>query len=166
MKHGKSKRGSTTSEYKTWLSMIQRCTNPKRDSYKHYGGRGIQVCQRWKNSYTNFLVDMGKKPDKSMTLERVNNDLGYTPDNCIWANRSRQVANTRKKTNNTSGFVGVSFNKQKQKWVSYISVDKKTVYLGAYLKLSNALFARNNYVIANGLDFKGYRVQSYEVENQ
>jgi hypothetical protein len=81
--------------YGTWKTMIQRCTNPNTAAYANYGGRGITVCSRWKSSFQNFLSDMGDKPTKAHTLERANNNKGYTPGNCYWATRKQQAANKR-----------------------------------------------------------------------
>lgn len=88
--HGKSR----TPEYWAWLAMKQRCSNPKHPAYRHYGGRGIQVCERWAR-FENFINDMGKRP-KGCELERVNNNKGYEPGNCTWAKRPQQMRNTRR----------------------------------------------------------------------
>ena len=84
---------SSSSTYKIWGGMIQRCTNPKTLAYRYYGGRGINVCAEWL-SFTNFLKDMGIRPE-GMSLDRIDPDLGYSPDNCRWATSSEQQKNRR-----------------------------------------------------------------------
>lgn len=86
-----------TTEHTIWMNMIQRCLNPKSPAYKDYGGRGILVCERWLD-FKYFLEDMGKRP-RGLTLERVNNEQGYTPENCVWATRTEQANNRRANRN-------------------------------------------------------------------
>lgn len=91
--HGESK--PCTAEYKSWVSMIRRCYNKKSKSHKNYGGRGITVCKRWRESYSAFLADMGRKPTTGHTLERMDNSKGYSPRNCTWATLTEQNRNRR-----------------------------------------------------------------------
>lgn len=79
--------------YRVWHGMVQRCTCEKMPGYKNYGGRGITVCDRWR-TFENFFADMGHPPPK-LTLERIDNDSGYGPDNCKWATRTEQNLNQR-----------------------------------------------------------------------
>jgi hypothetical protein len=92
--HGDAGRGRTT-EYITWHSMIQRCSNAKHPSYNLYGGRGITVCTDWRSSYECFLRDMGRKPSKTHSLDRINPDIGYEKSNCRWATVKEQQNNRR-----------------------------------------------------------------------
>ncbi len=85
-----------TSTNRSWNSAKNRCNNPNNKDYASYGGRGIKMCDRW-NDFTNFLADMGEKPD-GKSLDRVNNDGDYEPDNCRWATQSEQNSNQRKRT--------------------------------------------------------------------
>ncbi len=91
--HGHSRMaGKASGTYSTWASMIQRCTNENKKEFHRYGARGITVCDRWL-TFANFLADMGEKP-AGMTLDRIDNDLGYGPLNCRWATMQQQSNNT------------------------------------------------------------------------
>lgn len=95
--HGHSRSRMTgrkaSATYDIWAAMIQRCTNPKNKDWAGYGGRGITVCERWL-TFENFLTDMGERPD-GLSIERRNNDRGYGPDNCYWADALTQARNKR-----------------------------------------------------------------------
>ena len=90
-KHGLS----GTSEHNTWLNIKSRCYKENNPAYHNYGGRGIKVCDRWLESFENFYADMGKKPSKNHSIDRSDNDKGYSPDNCVWATRKEQMNNVR-----------------------------------------------------------------------
>ena len=85
-------------EYSTWQRMKQRCYDSKTDSYKFYGGKGIKVCKRWIDSFESFLEDMGRRPAKhpefgKYSIDRINSEADYSPDNCKWSHAVDQIAN-------------------------------------------------------------------------
>jgi hypothetical protein len=95
LKHGACRGGHRLPEYVLWCGMIARCTNPKNKRWTDYGGRGIVVCQRWRWSFAAFFKDMGKRPTPKHSLERNNNNRGYSPANCRWATNAEQSTNRR-----------------------------------------------------------------------
>lgn len=104
---------SNTPEYSAWTHMKQRCYNQNDIQYINYGHRGIKVCERWVNSFENFFFDMGPRPSSKHSLDRKDNNLGYSKRNCRWATTSQQGFNKRKKKNTTSKYKGVSYRKNK-----------------------------------------------------
>ena len=116
--HGKTQ----TAEYRVWSAMKRRCLNPNVIGFDKYGERGITICDRWINSFEAFLEDMGERPPMH-TIERVDNALGYSPDNCTWATRKEQASNTRRNHNIT--FEGIT--KTLTQWAEYLGLKQSTI---------------------------------------
>ena len=103
LRHGHAVRGKFSPEYQTWRAMISRCEDPKADRFQQYGGRGISICDRWRNSFQNFLADMGQRPAGTF-IERIDVNGNYEPGNCKWETQARQARN--KSTNKLITFRG------------------------------------------------------------
>ncbi len=128
-----------SSEYSSWLHMKDRCYNTNNDSYYNYGGRGIKVCNRWLKSFENFYEDMGDKPTKDYSIDRVDGSKMYAPWNCRWANHEEQSSNRcnvsmysfeggRYNLNQISKILKVDYNKLYYK----IVVKKEYGYMGIF----------------------------------
>ena len=94
IKHGKCRIAGRTAEYRTWCGIKDRCINENSKSFKYYGGRGITMCNRWKDSFPAFLEDMGER-GSAESIDRIDNSKGYSKDNCRWATRAQQARNKR-----------------------------------------------------------------------
>lgn len=93
--HAGALTGLQSAAYNAWCNMKTRCTNENRKEFARYGGRGIQICDRWMNSFENFIEDMGEPP-ANHSLDRIKNDEGYSPTNCKWSTMKQQANNTRR----------------------------------------------------------------------
>lgn len=116
--------------YKAWHNMKQRCQNPNNPKYMDYGGRGLSVCKEWQ-SFDGFYKDMGE-PDKGMTLERIDNNKGYSRENCCWVDWYKQSTNRRTRRTTKSGIMGVCWSKRDKKWLVRLTKHHKTYNLGLY----------------------------------
>lgn len=133
-----------SSEYNSYHSMLQRCRNPNAPGYKYYGGRGIEVCDDWVDSFESFMSDMGLKPTPKHTIERVDNDAGYSAANCKWATMAEQSINKRRHRNNKSGVIGVSWTSKDKRWCAGIGRGGSSVKLGQYVEWWDAVCARKS----------------------
>ena len=141
--------------YYIWGNIKRRTLNPKHKHYNDYGGRGITICEEWKNdfmSFYNWALSNGYEENKGLSIDRIDNDGNYEPSNCRWTTKTIQTRNQRIRKNNTSGYKGVSFVKDRNKYTSYIYVDKNKVFLGEFPTPIEGAIAYNNYIIENNLE--------------
>jgi hypothetical protein len=121
---GHTKHGfSRTVEFHIWTNIKYRCNNPKAQHYLNYGGRGIIICQRWQDSFDAFIEDMGNRPTPNHSVERIDNNGPYSPENCKWATRKEQA-------NNTRTCVIIEFNGEKKtitQWSRVFGVANQTI---------------------------------------
>lgn len=126
-------------EYDIWVSMKQRCLNPKAEAYKDYGARGIKICDRWVKSFSDFYTDVGSRPTSKHTLDRKNNNGDYSPENCRWT--TWQIQNTNRRKKNKNGYVGIQH--LDKGWIAWIRLGGKNKYLGYFSSKETAAEAYN-----------------------
>lgn len=139
--------------YSSYKNMIQRCTNPNTKFYSSYGGKGITVCQSWLESFDNFFNEMGRRPENT-SLDRIDWEKGYSRENCRWVDHSEQVRNRGKVSSLYSRYRGVSYDKQRSKFIAFIQFEQKTIFLGRFESELEAAKAYNNKLLNLGLETK------------
>lgn len=144
--HGLSK----TRIYKEWTGLIQRCHNPKNKRYYDYGGRGVVVCDEWRNDFQVFYDwAMSNGYADNLTINRINDSKFYSPSTCEYTDKYKQGQDRRKRKDNTSGFTGVRVEKSTNKWVAQINNRGIKFYLGVFDTKEQAAQAYNDFVIKN-----------------
>lgn len=135
-----------------WREIKRRTLNPNFKQYDDYGGRGITICDEWKNDFMSFYNwAMSNGYSKELSIDRIDNDGNYCPENCRWTTRTIQNRNQRIRKNNTSGYKGVYYYKSTGKYQASIK-DGKQKYLGLYPTAVECAIAYNNYIIENNLE--------------
>lgn len=124
-KHGHYKNSSPTRLLRyIWRSMIQRCTDKDFKTYRHYGGRGVSICNRWLESFEAFMDDVGPRPSRKHSLDRIDNSGNYEPGNVRWATRTEQLRNTRRTRLLTFGGETHCLSA----WSEKLGIDKRTIH--------------------------------------
>jgi hypothetical protein len=132
-----------TSTYYSWQCMKDRCYRKDNVAFKYYGGRGITVCDEWKDSFINFLNDMGKA-GQGLTIDRIDANGNYQKSNCKWSTKLEQSNNTRMLSNNKSGIEGVWWNCKRKHWQVDIQYNTVNQRLGYFKDLFEACCARKS----------------------
>lgn len=138
--------------YDTYRNMMKRCYTKSNPAYKHYGGRGISVCEEWQD-IIKFVAWADSTYIEGYTLDRIDNAGNYEPSNCRWADASTQAINQRMMKNNTTGYIGV-YPLRDNRWESRLTFNKVDIFLGRFNTIEEAAQARDNYIIENNLPHK------------
>ena len=141
--------------YTIWANMKDRVFNIKHKQYNDYGGRGITICDEWKNdfmSFYNWALSNGYEENKGLSIDRIDNDGGYSPENCRWTTQTIQSRNQRIRKDNKTGYKGVSFREDNNSIRVIISINNKNIHLGQFLTAVEGAIAYNNYIIENNLE--------------
>ena len=132
--------------------MKDRTLNPKYKKYGYYGGRGISICDEWLDIQNFYDWAMSNGYSDELSIDRIDNDGNYCPENCRWATQTIQTRNQRIKKNNKSGYRGVFFRKDINKYRAQIGVNNKHIKLGHFQTAVEGAIAYNNYIIENNLE--------------
>jgi hypothetical protein len=140
--------------YNIWKTMKDRTLNPKHKAYIRYGGRGITICEKWLDvrNFYDWAMSNGYEENKGLSIDRIDNDGNYEPNNCRWTTKTIQSRNRRISSKNMSGYKGVSFKKDKSKYKAYLTVEGKQVHIGYFITPVEGAIAYNNYIIENNLE--------------
>ncbi len=138
--------------YRIYTQMKNRCYNKNTDRFKDYGKRGILICHEWMSNFDTFVRwSLSNGYSEALSLDRRNNDKGYSPQNCRWTTHAVQSVNIKViRRNNISGFKGVGLHNGR--WRARINVDKKQIFLGHFESSKHAAIAYNNYIKLNNLN--------------
>ena len=117
--------------YRKWKNIKGRCFNPNTSNYKWYGGRGITMCQKWKDDFSEFYKDVGDIPFEGAELDRIDNNGNYEPNNVRWVDH-RTNSNNRRKYHNKTGYTGVTYKPNSDKYQAQLYKNKKFIYLGLF----------------------------------
>lgn len=141
--------------YSIWGNMRDRCNNPNTKNYDRYGGRGIVVCREWRKDFKTFYDwAMLNGYSDDLQIDRIDNDDGYYPENCRFVTPRENCLNQRQiQINNTSGYKGVSIHSS-GRYVASIMVHRESIYIGIFETAKEAVFARDQYIIDNNLNYK------------
>ena len=129
--------------YRVYMDMKSRCNNKKDTGYARYGGKGVSVCDRWQESFENFYEDVEENYMQDLQLDRIDNDKGYSKENCRWVTHSQNQMNKGASKNSSSKYKGVHWDKKASKWMGQIGFNGNSIYLGYFTCEKEAALAYN-----------------------
>ena len=138
--------------YNIWGGIKDRTLKPKNKHYHYYGGRGIKICEAWLDVRIFYDWAMSNGYSDELTIDRIDNDGDYCPENCRWTTKTIQARNQRIHKNNTSGYRGVSYYKDSNNYCASIHLNYKNIHLGYFKTAVEGAIAYNNYIIENNLE--------------
>ena len=138
--------------YSIWCNMKKRTLNPKNKYYINYGGRGITICEEWLDVQNFYNWAMENAYSDELSLDRIDNDGNYEPNNCRWTTRIIQGRNRRIRKDNKTGYKGVRYIKDRNKYIVTITLNKKRINLGSFKTPVEGAIVYNNYIIENSLE--------------
>ena len=141
-----------TKLYNVWRTLKGRVLNPKNKSYSYYGRRGITICEEWLDVQNFYNWAMTNGYSDGLSIDRIDNDGNYEPNNCRWTTQTIQTRNQRIYKNNKSGYRGVYFSKNQGKYKAQIRVNKIHIHLGYFQTAVEGAIVFNNYIIENNLE--------------
>jgi hypothetical protein len=142
----------STRLYTTWSDIKRRTLNPKHKSYQNYGGRGITICEEWLDIHNFYKWALSNGYSDELSIDRIDNDGNYCPENCRWVTPTIQIRNQRIRKTNTSGYKGVCYRKGNNIYTAQICVNKNVIHLGSFKTPEEGAIAYNNYIIENNLE--------------
>lgn len=147
MSSRESHKMTDSKEYDIWICMKQRCYNKRKNRYNNYGGRGITVCDEWRNSFISFYNYMGKRPSSKHSLDRINVDGNYEPGNVRWATIHQQSSNRT----NSNKVVGISYDIRNHNYRASMNVNGVTVLRKSFSRYNDAIAARKDSELKYGV---------------
>jgi hypothetical protein len=140
--------------YTIWREIKRRTLNPKHKRYIDYGGRGITICEEWLDiqNFYDWALSNGYEENKGLSIDRIDNNGNYCPENCRWVTKNIQNRNQRIRKNNTSGYRGVSYHKGNNKYTAQITINNKKIHIGSFPTAVEGAIAYNNYITENNLE--------------
>jgi len=159
------KKESRQKLYRIHEKMKQRCHNEKAPDYNRYGAKGIKLCEEWQSYYNFKEWSLKNGFSYELTIDRIDSTKGYCPENCRWSDIFVQNANRGISKRNTSGYIGITFIKNKNMWKATISIKNKVKFIGMYKNKIEAAKARDTYIVENNLPHKLNGILKCELQN-